>query len=234
VAPTARRLGWAPKSGESEDDKLLRASALEILGRLGEDPATLTEAERVADAWLTKPESVDAEIARMAVQVAAKRGSAKLFERLVTVAKATPLPDVRSIVLYGLASFEQPDLARRALDLTVDGTIKQQDLGRFLHTIGTERATRDVVVAWLEARLDDLAKVAPRFIMSDLPRVAATLCDPGRVREVAGFLAPRLRAFEGVEQNLRKSVEEGLRCAALVAKERASTEKWLGGGQRAL
>jgi hypothetical protein len=149
----------------------------------------------------------------------------------VATVKSTPLPDVRSIALFGLATFEDPAFVRRALDLMLDGTIKQQDIGLYLRTIASGRVTRDVAVAWVESRLDDFAKVAPRFVMSDLPHVVASQCDATRVQAIAASLGPRLRAYEGVEQNLHKYIEAGLRCAALAAKERGATETWLSSGQ---
>jgi alanyl aminopeptidase len=227
VGPAARRVGWTAKAGESEDERLLRASALDIMGGLGDDPDTIAKARRVADAWLSDPTGTDADIGATAVMVAAKRGDANLFDRLVATVKSAKSPDTRRMVLRALAHFDDPKLARRALDLTLDGTIKQQDLAYYLRHLSSRRATRDVVVEWLEARLDDLAKVAPQFVLSDLPNVAGTLCDADRAHAFEAFLGPRLKSVEGFDQNMKRHVEEGLRCAALAAKERGATEKWL-------
>src|SRR5262249_6894823 len=122
VGPTARRVGWTARKNESEDERLLRASALGILGGLGDDSETIAQARRVADAWLSDPAATDADVGVTALMVAAKRGDASLFDRLVTMAKSATSPDARRMVLRSLASFEDPKLARRALDITLDGT----------------------------------------------------------------------------------------------------------------
>jgi aminopeptidase N len=232
VGPTARRVAWTARKNEPEDEHLLRASALLALGRLGDDADTIARARRIADAWLADPASTDADVGASAVMIAAKRGDTSLFDRLVATAKSTKSADVRRMVLRGLSSFDDPALARRALDVTLDGTIKQQDLHFYLHQLASRRAIRDVVVKWVETRLDDLAKVAPQFVLSDLPEVAATLCDADRAHAFEVFLGPRLRSVEGVDQNLKKSVEQSVRCSALAGKERAATEKWLSAPQR--
>jgi alanyl aminopeptidase len=231
VGPTARRLGWTAKKGEPEDERLLRAAALLVLGRLGEDAETIAKARRVADAWLADPAGTDADVGVAAVVIAAKHGDAGLFDRLVAGVKSAQSPDARRMMLRSLASFDDPKLARRAIDLTLDGTIKQQDLFYYMRELSTRRAIRDVVATWIQTRLDDFAKVAPQFVMSALPRVAGTLCDAERTHAFEAFLGPRLKAVEGLDQNLKQAVEEGLRCASLAGKERGATEKWLSAGQ---
>jgi alanyl aminopeptidase len=232
VGPTARRLGWTVRAGESDDERLLRASSLLALGRLGDDPDTLSHARAVADAWLADPASTDADLGVTTVIIATKRGDPALFERLTATAKTAKSPDARRRILEALAGFDDPVLARRALDLALDGTIKQQDLLFYLRKLWSRRAIRDVVVAWLETHLDQLAKVAPQFVLSELPRAAATLCSAERAHAFEAFFGPRLKSVEGIEDNLRRSVEDSLRCAALSSKERASTDKWLGAAQR--
>jgi alanyl aminopeptidase len=232
VGPTARRLGWTSRPNESEDERLLRASALRVLGRLGDDPDTIARSQRVAEAWLADPSSTDTDVGVSAMIIAAKRGDSAFFDRLVASLKTTQSPDSRRMVLHGLASFDDPALVRRALDLMLDGTIKQQDLHYYLHKLATRRAIVDVVATWLQSKLDDFAKVAPQFVLSDVPEVAATLCNAERTHAFESFVGPRLKSVEGIEQNLKKSVEEGLRCSALAEKERSATEKWLAAPQR--
>jgi aminopeptidase N len=227
LGPIGRRPGWSPKPGESDDQKLLRDAVVGALGALGNDDWALERAKRVADAWLRDPMHVDADLARLALPLSAKRGDAAWFERVVAVLKAPKTPEMRVIALAGLTGFEDPALIERTLGLTLDGTIKTQDFRYVLSPLGSRRATRDVTYAWIERHFDELAKVVPSFLRARLINVAAAMCTEERVHAVDAFLRPRIQSLEGAEKNARQSVEEGLRCAALAAKESAATSSWL-------
>jgi alanyl aminopeptidase len=223
----AARAGWAAKKDESENATMLRASALFALGRLGEDVATNTRAKRIADGWFANPASTDPDLARLAFQIAAREGGDDLFERLVTAFKGAKTPDARSVCLAGFASLDDPVLVRRALDLTLDGTIKDQGLARLLNVFASRRGTRDVLFAWIEEHAEALSKIASEQLLSNLPRIAAITCDPARVARIRALFDERLKSIEGIDQNTQRASADAIRCATLAAKERPVTEKWL-------
>jgi alanyl aminopeptidase len=227
LGPAGRRIGWLPKPGESDDQRLLRDVILGALGALGNDDWVLSEAKRVANAWLEDPTKVDADLARSALPLAAKRGDAALFDRLVATLKMPKTPEVRVLALAGLTGFEDPALIERVLLLTLDGTVKTQDFRYVLSPLGSRRPTRDVTYAWMEKHFEELTKVMPAFLRARLIHVAAAMCTRERVHEVDAFLRPRIENLEGAEKNTRQSIEEGLRCAALAEKEGAATSTWL-------
>ena len=227
VSPMAARAGWAAKKDESENATILRASALFALGRLGEDVATNTRAKRIADGWFANPASTDPDLARLAFQIAAREGGDDLFERLVTAFKGAKTPDARSVCLAGFASLDDPALVRRALDLTLDGTIKDQGLARLLNVFASRRGTRDVLFAWIEEHAEALSKIASEQLLSNLPRIAAITCDPARVARIRALFDERLKSIEGIDQNTQRASADANRCATLAAKERPVTEKWL-------
>jgi alanyl aminopeptidase len=229
LGPTAQRLGWAPPPDETEDTKLLRELILGALGELGEDEWVLREAARIADASLAAPLTANADIARVAVPLAAKRGDATLFDRLLAALRSPPSPEIRVLALSGLAGFDDRALVERALALALDGTIKAQDLRYLFPAMGLRRAARDVTQAWIEAHIDELGRLFPAFLIGRFVRVTAALCDDGRVGTAEAALRPHLAKVEGVDKDLRQSVELGHRCAALAAAERAGTAAWLGG-----
>ena len=109
----------------------------------------------------------------------------------------------------------------------INRTIKAGDLRYILGPLSSRRATRDVTYAWLEKHFDEVLKTVPRFVVSRLAHVTASMCDAGQVRAAEAFFAPRMAKIEGTEKGLRQSVEDGLRCAALADKESSATAKWL-------
>jgi hypothetical protein len=93
--------------------------------------------------------------------------------------------------------------------------------------LGARRATRDATYAWIEKHFDELKKAVPSALLGRFVRIVSSMCDAGRVRAAAAFFRSRLEKVEGTEKDMRQSLEEGLRCAALAEKERAVTSIWL-------
>jgi aminopeptidase N/puromycin-sensitive aminopeptidase len=200
---------------------------LGTLGTLGEDREVLDRAAQTARRWLADPASVSADLARIALPLAARHGDAALHERLAAVLAAAQTPEARMLALAGLGAFEQPALIERTLSLILDGTIRSQDIRYVLPPMAWRRTTRDVTHRWVEANIDALLKVIPAISVGRLARLAAAPCDAARVRGAEAFLRPRLARFEGTDKEMRQAVEEGLRCAALADKERPATSAWL-------
>jgi aminopeptidase N len=165
----------------------------------------------------------------VAVPLAARRGGDALFDRLLAVLKSPKTPEVRVIALAGLSAFEDPKLVERTLSLTLDGTVKTQDLRYVFPPLSTRRATRDATYAWIEKHFDELARVMPAFLRARLVHVAGAMCDKERVNAVEAFFRPRIEKIEGVEKATRQSIEEGRRCAALAEKDGPATATWLAG-----
>ncbi|HMI87183.1 MAG TPA: M1 family aminopeptidase, partial [Polyangiaceae bacterium] len=229
VGPVAKRAGWTAKKGEPEDDIQLRASALFALGRIGEDKATIAQAKRITDAWLANPAGTDADIARVAVEIAAREGGPHLFEQLVATFKQGKTPDVRSVCVPGLANFDDPVLVRRALELSLDGTIKDLGLFRLLHGFASRRSTRDVLTAWIGEHAEALAKIASPQVLGGLPRIAAATCDPARVARIRALFDLGLRSMEGIDSKMQRALEDAHQCTTLATKEQPATDKWLRG-----
>jgi aminopeptidase N len=222
---SARRLGWAAKKGESEEAKLTRNELLFAMGVLGQDAATRAEGTRVANAWFADPTRVDPEIAGLAIGLAATSGGAALFERLLGVLKTAKTPELRQIARRGLTAFDSPPLVERALDLTLDGTLKTQDLRDVLFAFLRRKNTVDVAFAWAEKHFDEITKASSQVPMV-LARTPFAMCDTERVRSVEAFLRPRLEKL-GAAKELDEYLDVARRCAALAAKETEPTRAWL-------
>src|SRR5205085_7419308 len=105
---------WEAKKGESDEVQLLRPELLQIAGDQGNDPQILAEARKRAEAWLRDHASVDAEIAGVALRLAASRGDAALFDSLHDAARAEKDRRDRQLLLGAMASFRDPALAKKA------------------------------------------------------------------------------------------------------------------------
>jgi|GEM_PF-4561148 len=136
-------------------------------------------------------------------------------------------PETRLLVLSGLTAFDAPILVERTLGLVLDGTIKAQDLRYIFPSLGTRRTVRSVVNRWVQRHLDELTRSFPAFLIGRLVRAVPALCDADQIREADALFRSRLTKVEGVDKDLRQSVEDGLRCAALADAQRGPTSDWL-------
>ena len=227
LGPTGRRLGWAAKKDEAADVKRMRADVLGVLGLTGEDPAAIAEAARIADAWLADPAKADGDLAYVALAVRARRNDAAMFDRLLTIVREARDPEVRNMALDALTEFTAPALTRRALDLTLDGTLKSQDMRVVIAPLSRKKWTNAATFAWIEEHFDALAK-ASTMVPVVLARMPGAACDRDLVGKMEAFLRPRLEKV-GAATELAESVEAGLRCAALADKESAPVTAWLAG-----
>jgi aminopeptidase N len=138
-----------------------------------------------------------------------------------------PTPESRVLAVASLGAFDDPALVERTLARVLDGTVKPQDLRYLFPTMGLRPAARDVVHTWIESHFDELARTFPAFLVGRLVRAVPALCDAARVRAAEAFIRPRAAKLEGVEKDLRQSVEEGLRCAALAESGREEVSRRL-------
>ncbi|HVL92349.1 MAG TPA: M1 family metallopeptidase [Acidimicrobiales bacterium] len=120
VGPAFERLGWSPSPGEAERTRSLRATLLQALGVLGDDPGVQAQAAELHAEYLADPARVDADVAGALVPVVAATGGDEEFETFLARAggAATPQEEVR--YLYGLAGFRAGHLGERAFELARD------------------------------------------------------------------------------------------------------------------
>jgi alanyl aminopeptidase len=229
LGPTARRLGFVPRPGESDDQRLFRKTLLSALGRLGDDAWVRTEAARVARAWRDDPKSVDADVAAVAVTIDAEHGDEQLFSALSARLVRVQPPEQRLIAIGGLAGLSDPKLVERALALVLDAsTFKAQDVRYLLPPLFARRETREVAWAWTRANYPALEKRLPPFVFGRMAWVIANFCDDGQVETAAKFFAPRLDKIEGADKPMRQAVEAGKLCAALARGQREALARGLG------
>jgi alanyl aminopeptidase len=226
LSPAARRLGFVPKKDEPSDRKLSRSDILFLLGDLGEDPWVLSEAKRIANAWLADPTQGDPDIASLGLLLTAHRGDAAMFDAVMRILGSATTPDVRQRGRRTLAAFDDPKLVERALGLLLDGTLKTQDIGPILFNLTRRKATVEMTYRWIEKHIDELSKNPPPMVPGVLARTPATLCNAERVRAMATSLRPHLEKIGGLS-DLNQAVETGIRCATLADKEGVATRSWL-------
>jgi aminopeptidase N len=208
LGPTMRRLGWAPRAGESASDSVLRNDLIATLGRLG-DPVVVAEANRRFAA--NDPSVTTGPLRQTILGVVAHNADAATWERLRAMARDERNPLVK-VQLYGLlGSAGDPALAQRALDLALTNEPGATNSSQIIGSVaaGHPDLAFDFSVAHRE-QVEPLVDTSSRSRF--LPGLASGSSDPAMVDKLRQYAerhmtpqsrAPADRAIASIQDRLR-------------------------------
>ena len=146
-AASFEALGWEPRRDESSDERMKRAAVIGALGRLARSPAVIAEAPRRLARYFDDRDALDPNLVPTVAHLAARGGDAALYEQFLARKRAsTQDPEEEERFLFGLASFEDPALIARTLDLTFTDDVRPQDRAFVIARLLGGRASR--LTAW--------------------------------------------------------------------------------------
>jgi len=227
-APLAKEIGWNPSANDTDDQKAQRADLLGILGFAG-DPEAVAEAQRMAQAYIKEPSSVEGTIIGPALAVAAANGDAALYDQFAAAMEHAHSAEEYYHFLYAFVSFRRPELTRRTLALIDQGKIRQQDYAGMLSGLLVESPAREITWDYLKAHWDSLAEKV------------ATFGGRGAVSALAGFCSVEMRddiqqfftshRAPGAERTLRQSLERINSCIEFKQLQGGNLQKFLQASQ---
>ncbi|MFN8624669.1 MAG: M1 family aminopeptidase [Candidatus Binatia bacterium] len=187
-------LGWTPRTDESADERLKRASVIAALGGIARTPAVRTEARSRLDEYLVDRAALDPNLVSVVVGIAARDGDGTLYDRyLERKRSATTDPEEEQRFLLGLAAFERPELIQRTLDLALGTEVRAQDRTFLLAGLLGRRASRLAAWAFVRERWDRLVTLMDPMLLQNLIRALGQLTPEPAATEVRAFLSPRAR-----------------------------------------
>ena len=211
----ARQLGWLPRPGDDDEVRALRGRLLPLVAGRGDDPVLAGEAGVLARRWLADRRQVPTETAWDVLDVAALHGDRTLFDLIVSEASRTADRSDKARLYAALGRFEDPALARAALELAVDEKSDLRDTMSIVSVALSRRATRATAWAIVQARWTG---IAPRLRADEgtwlIQQAAGAACDARWRADAASFLAPRAKAFEGAPRALASALEKTDACIA--------------------
>jgi len=223
----ARQLGWTPRRNEDGERGLLRAQVLGFLAHTAEDPRTRAEAARRGRAYLAEDgldaDAVEPNLVELALEMAVQEGDAELFDSLAERVLASDDALFRGQGLSALGATRDPELAARALALSLDERVRVNEVTTALRRQLSMRETRAAAWAWLQEHFDDVFGRVATTRAGYAPWYLAGFCSEERAAEVEAFFAPRIEALPGGPRNLRGALEDIRLCAARVEAQREST-----------
>jgi puromycin-sensitive aminopeptidase len=183
LAPARERLGDEPRPGEGERARQLRGALFAAVGVLGDDAAAIDRARALIDTPGGDPALVAA-----AIDIVAAHGDAETHARYVERMRHAASPQEAERYRGALADFPGADEMQRTLELTLNGTIRTQDV-----SIVTRRALRNRqqgALAWrfVSQHWDDITAAIPSNLISRLLEGISALAEPDLVADVEAFL----------------------------------------------
>ena len=211
LKPVFARVGWVQTPGQPDNAALVRETLITTLGRLG-DTATLAEARRRYDRWLTDPASLPSTIRRPVLGLVARTATPAQWEQLRERAVATKNPLERQMLFQLLGTAQDEALAKRALALSIAPGTPATSGPTIIRAVADNfpEQALDFAVA-NRAAVNERVEQASQA--SFIPEVGAATSDPR--------VAAKVRAW--VEANLPKESRGDAEAALAGAAVRAET-----------
>ncbi len=223
----ARRLGWLPKSGDTEDQQLLRPEIVRFVATWGKDPTLISEAKRLANEWLANRKAVPPDIARSALAVAARYGDAQFYDKVLAAAKAETDPTFKPTLIGTLGQFSDPQLLNRSIVLAFDGTFDIRMSGGIVFSMLREPGTAEIAYQYVRAHYDQIKSKLPQAVDQNFAAffpvlASASTCSNEGEAQAKAFFEPRMKDVVGGPRQLASSLEQIHLCA--VAKPAAEKQ----------
>ncbi|MDR3616696.1 MAG: M1 family metallopeptidase [Candidatus Obscuribacterales bacterium] len=193
LAPTHKRLGWAPISGEDIQTKELRGSMIGALGTLGEDETVRAKAKELFAAWQKDKSTLDSNVLPAVVSTLAYTGDAKRFDEFFALFQAAKdkNPQDEARFRQSLAGFQEPVLYDKAIKLALSEEIRSQDAPSFFATILMSSNPHKAKAAWnyMTTNWDAMVSKYPTSGMVRMAAAVTGLDTPELQKEVEAFYA---------------------------------------------
>ncbi|HSA93135.1 MAG TPA: M1 family metallopeptidase [Terriglobales bacterium] len=227
LRPTAQKLGWQPRAGESDELRSLRAYVLMTLGRTGRDAEVRAEARKLAEQYLADPKSVDATLAETVLSLAALDGDAALYQKYLAKMESDVEPEEHERYQDALTYFTGPALVRRSLEYAVSGRMRNQDSPGFIRDLLELRETQSVAWDFVKANWPRVEAALTIGNARDVVRAVSTFCEVPARHDAETFFAAH--PVPAAERTLRQALENANNCINLRATQQQSLAAWLAG-----
>jgi len=183
----AREIGWRASPEEDTQIRLLRPDLLRLVAVEGEDEELAAQAADLAQEWLLARQTLDADMVRTVLRIAAHYGDRTLFEQLKSEAQKTKDRNELDHLFAALGSFQQPELVKASLILMLTPDFDTRDSIGILDYALEDPQTRDAAYSFLKEKFQELIRKLPREYASFFPLLASDFCDQEHREDVAAF-----------------------------------------------
>jgi puromycin-sensitive aminopeptidase len=223
--PAFRSLGWGDGAQEADDVRVRRASLLRIVGELADDDTVAADAAGRLQAYLADRSSLEPNLADSVVSIAARRGDAALYDRLLALVPEAQTPQEKRRFQMALADFRTAALIDRTLALTLKDDISTQDVGIVYIRLFGNSAARERTWAFVKKRWDAVSKRLPPMMVSRVVDSTPILRTKEYKQDVAAFF--KAHPVATAQRALRQALERFDLNAELARRASKSLGAWL-------
>lgn len=226
--PSLDQIGAPGESEGTLPERVARAELFQILGDIARDDSVLEHARRIAEQEREDPGSVEPNLAAVAIRLAALVGDAGRFDAFTSEYKRRVrkgyAPQLQSRYLHALSWFESDALVDKALTLSTDGTIPQEQLTSFFGGLFFRKSAQLRAWDFLKHQWEPIASRVGPMGLSRLVECPAAL--PADMRdEVQRFFASQ--SIEPARRALAQSLEAMANREELTSREQPRLKAWL-------
>ena len=127
-SPVLQQLGYNGKPSDTPEQKQKRAYLFEGLGNIANDPEVIQQARTMVQEYMKDPNSIDGNMVRAVLAVAARHGDAQLYSEYKAQMQKASSPEQYYSYFYSLPEFPQPELTKKTLDSVLSDQVRGQDL----------------------------------------------------------------------------------------------------------
>lgn len=189
LSSTAAKFGWSSKPNESDLIRSARGDVLLALGTIGQDPATIAEARRQFNIYLSDSRKVDPDLLDPIFKIVAFNGDNKDYQKLENLWRTAKTPEERVRSMMSLPFFRKPELIDRTLKFSIGNDIRLQDSPKLL---GNILITPHAKLPGFKFVRENFALIKKRLPMPTVPHVVCSLesiCTPQEEKEYIQFVA---------------------------------------------
>ncbi len=213
------------KTKLSDDERTLKGGLIGTLGHIGKDPKVIAEARRITEQYLQDPASVDSEVVRNAVPVAAENGDEKLYDQFFAAIDKAKTPQEHNRFMFGLGGFTDPALVRRTLEYAVSGKVRNQSSAGLIASELRNVRNRDAAWQFITSNWNSIVAQTTMSSGGSIVGATSSFCDASKAQEVKQFFSSHKVASS--ERTLRQALERINTCAELKSLQQESLASWL-------
>jgi aminopeptidase N/puromycin-sensitive aminopeptidase len=220
------KIGWTPSATESSDVGELRLDLLGILAGIGEDPEALRQSASLAEQYLKNPDSVNPELARIALTETAHRGDAALFDHYLAAMRQARSPEQFYTMVSAMSGFRDPQLVQRWLQISVSDATRNQDAAVQIATVLRRYEVSQIAWQWIKDHWPEVEKKTTMSSGASIVAATAGFCDAQSRDDVQQFFQEH--KVPSTERVLRQVAENVNACISFREHQQKNLTSWLG------
>ncbi|WOJ94820.1 M1 family metallopeptidase [Congregibacter variabilis] len=226
LTPWYEQLGTQTRDDDSDSARDLRPRVLRTLAEFGDKPELVAEMTKLADQYLTQPESVDPRLGHEALRVAALfNGDEAMAKRYIAAYRETNNSNLRSNLAYSMY-FRDSAAAQAVFQSLEKDDIQSGDTSLVITGLFYAQPNQRGLYQTFEGYFDMLSAKIPEFYRPTMPAFTTANCNSENLALRETFYASR---DSSMLTQLRKSQESTKNCIDTAERGYAAMAAFLGG-----